>query len=218
MSIQACLFDLDGVLVDTAKYHYIAWRNLANQLGFEFTEAHNERLKGVSRMASLEILLEIGGIQLSDAEKLRLAEEKNNQYVGYILEMKPDEILPGAEAFLKELRAKGIKIALGSASKNAMTILDRLNLTPLFDAIVDGTKVKEAKPDPEVFLRGAQELGVLPGQCVVFEDAEAGVEAALAGGMRCVGIGSAQILHQAHLVVAGLHEMDYNLLQTLDKK
>lgn len=214
--IKACLFDLDGVIVDTAKYHYIAWRELAAELGFEFTEEDNERLKGVSRMTSLNILLEIGGVTLSEDEKLRLAEKKNENYRTFILKMQPDEILPGAEAFLKELKTRGIKIALGSASKNAMTILDRLQLTNLFEAIIDGTKVTEAKPDPEVFLKGAEALSVNPDECVVFEDAEAGVEAALAGNMRCVGIGSPDVLGKANLVVDGLHQMNYEKLMELN--
>lgn len=213
--IKACLFDLDGVIVDTAKYHYIAWKALANELGFDFTELDNERLKGVSRMASLNILLEIGGVSLSDEEKNRLAEKKNENYRAFILEMKPDEILPGAESFLKELKKRNIRIALGSASKNAMTILERLELTNLFEAIIDGTKVSAAKPDPEVFLKGAEALNVSPEECVVFEDAEAGVEAALAGKMRCVGIGSPEVLNKADIVIDGLHQMDYNKLLSL---
>jgi beta-phosphoglucomutase len=215
MTIKACLFDLDGVIVDTAKYHFIAWRDLASRLGFEFTERDNERLKGVSRMASLEILLEIGGLQLDEATKLSLAAEKNQNYLGYINKMTPDEILPGASRFLKELKNEGYKIALGSASKNAMTILDRLNLTHLFDAIIDGNMVSAAKPDPEVFLKGAEALGVTPQECVVFEDAEAGVEAALAGGMKCVGIGSPSILGKANMVIEGLHEMTVNSLKNI---
>ncbi len=214
--IKACLFDLDGVIVDTAKYHYIAWRELAKELGFEFTEADNERLKGVSRMTSLNILLEIGGISLSEEEKLRLAEKKNDNYRTYILKMQPDEILAGAKEFLQELQTKGIKIALGSASKNAMTILERLELTHLFEAIIDGTKVSEAKPNPEVFLKGAEALGVSPEECVVFEDAEAGVEAALAGRMKCVGIGSPDVLGKADMVIDGLHQMTYERLMELN--
>ncbi len=215
MKIKACLFDLDGVIVDTAKYHFIAWRDLAAKLGFEFTQQDNERLKGVSRMASLDILLEVGGITLDDETKNKLADEKNRNYVAYIEKMSPDEILPGAKELLKELKNNGIKIALGSASKNAMTILNRLDLTSLFDAIIDGTKVNEAKPNPEVFLKGAQALGVQPSECVVFEDAEAGVEAALAGQMKCVGIGSAQNLGKAHLVVSGLNEMNFEKVNKL---
>lgn len=215
MEIKACLFDLDGVIVDTAKYHYIAWKELANELGFEFTETDNERLKGVSRMASLDILLEIGGISLPDNKKNELATRKNERYVSYITQMKPNEILPGAKEFLNELRKNGILTALGSASKNAMTILDRLELSPLFDAIIDGNKATKAKPDPQVFLMGAQVLGCTPGQCVVFEDAEAGIEAAIAAGMRCVGIGSPTTLGKANLVIDGLHSMNINKINDL---
>ncbi|WP_439184092.1 beta-phosphoglucomutase [Carboxylicivirga taeanensis] len=214
--IKACLFDLDGVIVDTAKYHYIAWKELANELGFEFSLEDNERLKGVSRMASLNILLEIGGITLNEEEKVRLAEKKNDNYRTFILKMQPNEILAGAREFLEELKARGIKVALGSASKNAMTILERLQLTELFEAIIDGTKVSEAKPNPEVFLKGAAALNVAPSECVVFEDAEAGVEAALAGQMKCVGIGSPSVLGKAHLVIDGLHQMTYEKLMELN--
>ncbi|RUT79658.1 beta-phosphoglucomutase [Ancylomarina longa] len=201
--ISACIFDLDGVVVDTAKYHYIAWRSLANELGFDFTKEDNERLKGVSRMTSLDILLEIGNVELDEKTKLQLAEKKNKNYLEYILKMTPDEILPGVKDFFKVLKSEGIKIALGSASKNAMTILKQLQLTDYFDAIVDGTHVSKAKPDPEVFLKGAELLGFSPAECIVFEDAEAGVEAALNGKMRCVGIGSPEVLGKANLVVPG---------------
>jgi len=213
MTIQACLFDLDGVIVDTAKYHYIAWKELANELGFDFTETDNERLKGVSRMASLDILLEIGGLTFDDEKKQQLATRKNDRYVEYITRMQADEVLPGAKDFLTELRAAGIQTALGSASKNAPTILERVGLTPYFDAIIDGNSTSKAKPDPEVFLKGAEALGVKPANCVVFEDAEAGVEAALAGGMKCVGIGSPLVLAKANLVVDGLHQMNVALLR-----
>jgi beta-phosphoglucomutase len=212
MSIKACLFDLDGVIVDTAKYHYIAWKELANELGFDFTETDNERLKGVSRMASLDILLEIGGITLSDEKKEALASRKNDRYVEYITQMNADEILSGAKEFLVALHQAGIKTALGSASKNAPIILERVGLTPYFDAIIDGNKTSKAKPDPEVFLKGAQALGVLATECVVFEDAEAGVEAALAGGMKCVGIGSPEVLGKANLIIDGLHQMTVDRL------
>lgn len=206
-NFKGALFDLDGVLVDTAKYHYLAWKRLAEQLGFEFTEADNERLKGVSRTRSLEIVLEVGGITLTEEEKLRLAEEKNERYLQYIRRMDEAELLPGAKEYLHKLRARGIKIALGSASKNAAFILGRVGIARLFDAIVDGTKVSRAKPDPEVFVVGCKELGLEPADCVVFEDAEAGVQAALAAGMRVVGIGRADILRAANLVVRGLDEL-----------
>lgn len=211
--IKACIFDLDGVIVDTAKYHYIAWKDLANGLGFDFTVEDNERLKGVSRMTSLDILLEIGNYECSQEEKNRLAEKKNKQYVEYISKMTPDELLPGAKDFLVDVRKAGMKTALGSASKNAMIILNRLNIADLFDAIIDGTKVSNAKPDPEVFLKGAEELKVGPEKCVVFEDAYAGIEAALNANMKAIGIGSSDVLSKAHLVVSGLNEMSIEMLE-----
>jgi beta-phosphoglucomutase len=214
MEIKACLFDLDGVLVDTAKYHYVAWRDIARELGFEFSPAHNERLKGVSRMASLEILLEVGGVQLSNSEKEELARRKNENYVASIVKMEPDEILPGVVPFLAELQAAGIRIALGSASKNAPLILERVNLSPYFDVVIDGNSVTEAKPNPEVFTKGAQELGIKPEHCIVFEDAEAGIEAAINAQMACVGIGDPQILHKANLVIPGFQELNVARLKS----
>jgi beta-phosphoglucomutase len=214
-NIQACLFDLDGVIVDTAVYHYKAWKRLANELGFDFTEEQNELLKGVSRVRSLEIILEIGGVTKTDAEKEQLATRKNTWYVDMINQMRPDEILPGAREFVQACRDAGIKTALGSASKNSMTILEKINMVDLFDAIIDGNKVSKAKPDPEVFLKGAEAVGVAPSACVVFEDAIAGVEAAIKGGMKVVGIGSPSVLKGANLVVKGLKEMSLEKLKTL---
>ncbi len=213
--IKACIFDLDGVIVDTAVYHYKAWKRLANELGFDFTEEQNELLKGVSRVRSLEIILNIGGVTKTDAEKEELATRKNTWYVDMIGRMKPDEILPGAKEFVQACRDAGIKTALGSASKNSMTILEKINMVNLFDAIIDGNKVSKAKPDPEVFLKGAEELGVTPADCVVFEDAIAGVEAAINGGMKVVGIGSPTVLTGANLVVSGLSEMSVVKLEEL---
>src|ERR1044072_3919257 len=152
--IQACIFDLDGVIVDTAVYHYQAWKRLANELGFDFTEAQNERLKGISRMRSLELILEWGGIHKTAAEQQALATRKNDWYVEVINQMTPQEILPGAKEFLEQVRSAGLKPALGSASKNSSAILERTGLLPLFDAIVDGNTVTASKPDPEVFLKG----------------------------------------------------------------
>jgi beta-phosphoglucomutase len=206
-NFKGALFDLDGVIVDTAKYHFLAWRSLAEELGFKFTELHNERLKGVSRMRSLEILLEIGRVSLSEEEKLMLAEDKNRWYVAYIQQMDASEILPGAREYLNQLRHKGIKIALGSASKNAPMILENLNITDLFDVIIDGNKTTKAKPDPEVFLLGAKGIGIHPEQCIVFEDAQAGVEAGKSAGMRVVGIGKKEALKNADFVIQGLHEL-----------
>ncbi|MGE5393515.1 MAG: beta-phosphoglucomutase [Candidatus Saccharibacteria bacterium] len=214
--IEACIFDLDGVIVDTAKYHYIAWRALAEELGFVFTVEDNERLKGVSRMRSLEILLEIGNLQFTDAEKQAMAEKKNALYVSYIQQMTPEEILPGVEQFLQEIRNKGIKIALGSASKNSPMILRQIHLSDMFDTVVDGNSITEAKPNPEVFLAGAKRLGVDPKQCVVFEDAIAGIEAARNAGMHSVGVGDARTLAMADMVIPGFEGFSYEkLLQAL---
>lgn len=202
--VEACLFDLDGVIVDTAKYHFIAWRQIADELGFAFTEHDNERLKGVSRQRSLDILLEIGGLAPDEATKTRLAAKKNGLYLDSINKMTPDEILPGAEAFLKACRTRGLKTALATASRNSAVILDRLKIRSLFDVVVDGNRVTRTKPDPEVFLTCARELGVAPECCVVFEDAAAGIEAAVAAGMFAVGIGNPQILSHAAMVAPGL--------------
>ena len=211
--IEACLFDLDGVVVDTAKYHFIAWKALAEELGFEFTLEDNERLKGVSRMQSLEILIEIGNLRVSDREKLEMAEKKNALYVSYIEKMTPEETLPGVEKFLQELRAAGIRIALGSASKNAPMILERIQLSEMFDAIVDGNSIAEAKPNPEVFLKGAEKLGVLPENCVVFEDAIAGIEAAQNANMYSVGIGDPETLGFADMVIPGFDGFTVDMLK-----
>ncbi|HQG73068.1 beta-phosphoglucomutase [Tenuifilum sp.] len=213
--IKACIFDLDGVVVDTAKYHYLAWKRLAQELGFEFTEQHNERLKGVSRMRSLEILLEVGGLSFPLDEMERMAAKKNAWYVEYIERMTPDEILPGAKELLEELRANGIKVSLGSASKNSPLILERIGLKNHFDAVIDGNSVTVAKPAPDIFLVAAKSLGVNPEFCVVFEDAEAGIEAAINAGMRTVGIGNPQILNRADVVVPNLKGFTYSKLVEL---
>jgi beta-phosphoglucomutase len=206
-NFKGALFDLDGVIVDTAKYHFLAWNRLAEMLGFSFTELHNERLKGVSRVHSLEILLEIGSISLSEEKKLLLSDLKNKWYVEYISHMDQNEILSGAKEYLIQLRNNGIRIALGSASKNAPMILENLKITKLFDVIVDGNITSKAKPDPEVFLLGAEKLGLLPEECIVFEDAAAGVEAGKLAGMRVVGIGNAEVLNRADIVIKGLYEL-----------
>jgi len=217
MGLKACIFDLDGVIVDTAKYHYLAWKKLATMLNINFTEVDNERLKGVSRMASLDIILEIGSIVPDDKTKEEYAALKNKWYLDYINRMMPDEILPGSLEFISELKNAGIKVALGSASKNTPLILERLGIGKLFDAVADGNVVSKAKPDPEVFITAAKLLGVQPEDCVVFEDAVAGVEAALNAGMRCVGIGSEKILKDAHFVVSGLDKMSLRKLKVSAK-
>jgi len=203
----ACIFDLDGVIVDTAKYHYLAWKRLANSLGFDFTEHDNEQLKGVSRIESLKLILRLGNKQLGEAEFDAALDQKNGWYLEYIQQIGPEEILPGAAEFLRSVRAQGIKVALGSASKNAVLILERIQLLDQFDAIVDGNKVSKAKPDPEVFLKAAEELAVPASHCVVFEDAVAGVQAARNAGMNVVGIGSAAVLDQAHFVLPNFADL-----------
>jgi beta-phosphoglucomutase len=217
MWFRGCIFDLDGVIVDTAKYHFLAWKRLADQMEINFTEHDNERLKGVSRMASLEIILEIGGKQISEGEKEKLATQKNTWYIEYISRMTPDEVLPGAREFVEELKRENFKVALGSASKNTPLILERVGMTKLFDAVADGNSVQKAKPDPEVFLVAASLLGVEPRRCIVFEDASAGVEAALNAKMICVGIGSSKILGNAHIVVDGLKSMNINTIYSIEK-
>jgi len=199
--IRGCIFDLDGVIVDTARYHYLAWRKLANDLGFDFSEENNERLKGVSRMDSLEILLEVGGLSLPDPQKLALSAAKNSDYLTYIEKMTQADVLPGVTRFLDVLRSAGMKIALGTASKNALTILHRIGLSNAFDSIVDGNRVTKAKPNPEVFLIAADDLGLEPCNCLVFEDAVAGIEAAHRAGMKCIGIGRPEILRKADHVI-----------------
>jgi beta-phosphoglucomutase len=218
MDLKACIFDLDGVIVDTAKYHFLAWKRLADQLKIDFTEKDNERLKGVSRMASLNIILEIGNMHPDDRTKEKYAALKNEWYVDYIKRMTPDEILPGSIEFINELREAGIKIGLGSASRNTPLILERVGMKNLFDAIADGNLVHKAKPDPEVFLTAAKMLNIAPRFCIVFEDAVAGVEAALNAGMICVGIGSVEVLTKAHLVVAGLAMMNIEKLKEIERK
>jgi beta-phosphoglucomutase len=217
MLTSACIFDLDGVIVDTAKYHYLAWKKLTDQLGIKFTEKDNERLKGVSRMDSLEIILEIGNRKLNPDLKHEYATLKNNWYIDYISRMTPNEILPGCLEFINELRNAGVRVAIGSASKNTPMILNRVGIKELFDAVVDGNIVSKAKPDPEVFTKAANMVGIEPGNCVVFEDAIAGVQAALNAGMMCIGVGSAKVLKKAHYVVSGLDEMNLEKLKIVEK-
>ncbi|MCL2702003.1 MAG: beta-phosphoglucomutase [Defluviitaleaceae bacterium] len=205
---KMAIFDLDGVIVDTAKYHYLAWRELAERLGFEFTQEHNERLKGVSRWRSLEILLEVGGMpdKFTDAEKEDMANEKNKRYVGYISQLREDEILPGARELIARMKENGIKTAIGSASKNTPLILERLGIADLFDVVIDGNSTQKAKPDPEVFVLGAKAMDVPPGDCIVFEDAQAGIDAALAAGMTPIGVGDPHNLVGAEIHVPALKD------------
>ena len=217
MSIAAVLFDLDGVIVDTARFHYLAWKRLADTLDIPFTEKHNERLKGVSRMASLGILLSLSGKPRNNSpeELAQLADTKNTWYVEYINTLTESDILPGFMDCISWFRNNGLKTAIVSASKNTRLIVDRLGIQPLFDTIVDGTRVQNAKPDPEVFLTAAADLSVHPGQCLVIEDAQAGIQGAIAAGMRSVGIGDSTILTGATLIVPGLDRLDPEIIKDL---
>ncbi len=199
--VELVIFDLDGVLVDTAKYHYLAWRELGKTLGFDFTEAQNEMFKGVSRMACMDIMCELAGkTDMPVNERERIANTKNDQYLKLIESIDASELLEGVEVLFNFLKEKEIKIGLGSASKNALPILEKTGILPYFDVIVDGNEVTAAKPDPEVFVLGAQKLNVKPENCVVFEDAHAGVQAAKAANMRCIGIGTKENLPLADVV------------------
>ncbi len=217
--IKACIFDLDGVIVDTAKYHFIAWRRLANELGFDFDEKKNEKLKGVSRMGSLELILKWGGVELSEEEKQEWADKKNSWYREFILNMDPDEILEGVLPFLDHLEEKGIKMGVGSGSKNAPDILRQIELYDHFDSIIDGAKTTKSKPDPQVFELGAEELGVKPYECIVFEDAEKGIDAAIAGNFYAVGVGEEDNLGHAHMVIPDFIGLELeDILEVINEK
>ena len=215
MNKKAFIFDLDGVIVDTAKFHYLAWKELANELGFDFTEEQNEQLKGVSRVASLEILLNIGNIRISDERKTKLLKEKNEEYLRYIAKMGQDEILPGIKTLLDYLKENKIPFSLGSASKNARLILKILDIYELFDAIVDGNDVSSAKPDPEVFLIAAKKLNKDPHDCIVIEDAQAGIQAANNANMISIGIGDKKILKEAGFVLNNTGELTIDFVKKL---
>lgn len=213
MKNPAFIFDLDGVIVDTAKYHYLAWKKLAHELGFEFTEEQNEFFKGVSRKRCLEILLDIGDVVATQEQFDRWMVDKNEDYLSYIEEMDASEILPDVHKVLDYLKDRKAPMALGSASKNAKPILKKVKLLPYFDAIVDGTDVTKAKPDPEVFLIAAEKMGVKPGNCIVFEDAVAGIKAANAAKMTSIGIGDKQNLAQADHVFRDFTEISFEFLE-----
>ncbi len=203
--IKGVIFDLDGVLVDTAVFHFQAWKRLAQELGFDFTEIENEQLKGVSRIASLEKILNWAGVDASESEKIEMAERKNRWYLDLIEQMKADEILPGSLELLHWLKKNGYQVALGSASKNAPLILEKTGMISFFDVLVDGNSVSLSKPNPEVFLKAARDLKLLPEVCLVFEDAQAGVDAARAAGMSVIGIGSN--LNGTDLSISSLEEV-----------
>ncbi|WP_339653255.1 beta-phosphoglucomutase [uncultured Salegentibacter sp.] len=212
---KGVIFDLDGVIVDTAKFHFLAWRKLANDLGFDFTKAQNEQLKGVSRVESLKKILEWGELELSKTEFKRQMALKNENYLSYVAKMDDDEILPGVQKVIDYLIENNIPFALGSASKNARNILKKINLLEKFDAIVDGNDVSKAKPDPEVFLIAAEKININPENSIVFEDSVAGVQAANNANMMSIGIGEKEILGEADYVFNDFTEIDIDFIKKL---
>lgn len=218
MTQKAFIFDLDGVIVDTAKYHYLAWQKIARELGIEFTPEHNEELKGVSRVRSLDIILNLGKVDATQVQKDRWLTEKNEDYLSYLVDMDESEILPGVMPILKYLKEKNQLVALGSASKNARPILEKTNTIRFFDVIVDGNDVTNAKPDPEVFVRAAKMLDAPAERSIVFEDSVAGVQAANIAGMTSVGIGEEQILHEARYIFKDFTYIDQAFIDCLINK
>jgi beta-phosphoglucomutase len=214
MNLKAVIFDLDGVIVSTDEYHYKAWQRMADEEGIYFDKGINEALRGVSRMECMDIILKRADRPYTQEEKVSLAERKNEYYKDMLKEVTPKDILPGVMDLLKELKRHGIKTAIGSSSKNAPIILERIGLDKHFDAVADGNHIKNSKPHPEVFLLAAQKLEAVSEECLVVEDAEAGVEAALAGGMKVVGVGSASNSDKANYKVKDLS--DFNLLEAFN--
>ncbi len=215
MNKKAFIFDLDGVIVDTAKYHFLAWQKLAQQLGIEFTPEHNEELKGVSRIRSLDIILELGNVTATQEDKNKWLVQKNEEYLSYLVNMDESEILPGVLPVIQFLKDKNQLIALGSASKNARPILEKTNTIQYFDAIVDGNDVSNAKPDPEVFLQAAKLLNIENQNAIVFEDSVAGVQAANTAKMKSIGIGEEHILHEAKYIFKDFTFIDVSFINSL---
>lgn len=215
MSKKAFIFDLDGVIVDTAKYHFLAWQKIADQLNIDFTLEHNELLKGVSRVRSLDIILELGKVTASQEDKNKWLLQKNEEYLSYLVDMDQSELLPGIVTVLKFLKENHQPIALGSASKNARPILEKTGILSYFNAVVDGNDVTNAKPDPEVFLIAAKQLGITPENAIVFEDSVAGIQAANIAKMISIGIGDEKNLQEAQYIFEDFTCIDTRFLQSL---
>lgn len=218
MNKKAFIFDLDGVIVDTARYHFLAWQKIAAELGIEFTPEHNEELKGVSRVRSLDLILELGKMSASQEDKNRWLKQKNEDYLSYLVHMDQSEILPGVLHILQFLKEKKQPIALGSASKNARPILEKTGIIHYFDVIVDGNDVTNAKPDPEVFVQAAKQIGAANANAIVFEDSVAGVQAANIAGMTSIGIGEASILKEAQYNFPDFVHIDTSFIEYIIKK
>ena len=218
MNKKAFIFDLDGVIVDTAKYHFLAWQKVAGELGIEFTPEHNEKLKGVSRIRSLDLILELGNTNISQEDKNKWLVQKNEDYLSYLVHMDFSEILPGVMPVLQFLKENNQSIALGSASKNARPILEKTGILGYFDVIVDGNDVTNAKPDPEVFLQAAKGLQMSNNNSIVFEDSVAGIQAANIAGMTSIGIGEASVLNEAQYIFRDFTFMDLSFIESLIKK
>ncbi len=218
MNTKTFIFDLDGVIVDTAKYHFLAWQRLANQLGIDFTHEHNEQLKGVSRVRSLDLILELGNKEASQEDKNKWLVQKNEEYLTYIDTVDASEILPGVMHVLKFLKHNKQNIVLGSASKNARPILEKTGIINYFDAIVDGNDVSNAKPDPEVFLQGAKKMNTKVEDCIVFEDSVAGIQAANIAKMTSIGIGEKEVLHEAVFCFNNFTSIENDFILQLIKK
>lgn len=210
-SLKAVIFDLDGVITDTAEYHYLAWKALGEEVDIPFTREFNEELKGISRMDSLEKILVLGGRQndFTIEEKTALAEKKNAHYCRLIEGITSADLLPGIKDLIATLKAEGLKLGLASVSKNAFTVMDRLELTSQFDTIVDAAKILKGKPDPEIFLKAAEQLGVEPSECIGIEDAAAGVDSIKGAGMFAVGIGSEETLSKADIVYENTEKVSF---------
>ncbi len=215
MSIRAVIFDLDGVIVSTDEFHYQGWQNLADEEGIYFDRKINERLRGVSRMDSLDILLEKSDKKYTDEQKVEMATRKNDYYRELLKNLSPKDLLPGAMDTMDELKKRDIKVAVGSSSKNTPTILEYIGLSDYFAAVSDGNQIKNSKPDPEVFLLAAEKMGMSPEECLVVEDAAAGVEAALNGNMKALGVGSAADDTRAHLQAKDLSEITVDQMLAL---
>jgi beta-phosphoglucomutase len=203
---KAVIFDLDGVITDTARFHYLAWKRLADGIEAPFDEAFNEHLKGVDRMGSLELILARAPRVFTAQEKLELADAKNRHYQELVATMTPGDLLPGALRALEEVREAGLRIGLASVSKNAFTVLDRLGIRDRFDDVVDAATIANSKPHPEIFLTAAAQLGVLPADCLGVEDAAAGVASIKDAGMRAVGVGDPQVLARADVIIPSMRE------------